>query len=75
MENKQWYIFTFGSGQLHQGHYVRLFGTYETARRKMIDLFGLKWAFQYSEDEWEDLKERLPFIQFETELVLDESAL
>ena len=41
----------------------------------MIDLFGLKWAFQYSEDEWEDLKKRLPFIQFETELVLDESAI
>lgn len=67
-EEKTWYIFTFGAGQAHEGHYVRFFGTYASARKKMFDAFGKKWAFQYSESEWEDLKARLPFIQFETEL-------
>lgn len=70
MNDKTWYIFTFGSGQEHHGHYVRIFGTFEEARKQMIAEFGLKWAFQYSEKEWEDLKRNLPFVQFETELIL-----
>lgn len=51
-EDRSWWYFTFGCGQKHAGHYVRIFGTYGEARQKMIDRFGLKWAFQYSEKEW-----------------------
>ena len=55
MENniKQWYIFTFGYGNEHQGRYKKYFGTYEEARKQMIADYGLSWGFQYSESEWE----------------------
>lgn len=49
---EQWWVFTFGSGQQHAGHYVKFYGTYSSARHKMVDKFGLEWAFQYSEEEW-----------------------
>jgi len=51
-EQRMWYYFTFGSGQKHCGHYVKRFGTYGEARQQMVDKYGDKWAFQYSEDEW-----------------------
>jgi len=46
------YIFTFGSGQDNAGKYIRLKGSYESTRSKMIERFGNKWSFQYSEDDW-----------------------
>lgn len=48
-----WY-FTFGCGQEHAGHYVKIKGTFSEARAKMFDRFGDKWAFQYSEQEWNE---------------------
>lgn len=68
MDDKKWYIFTFGSGQQNAGHYVKIFGTYDSARREMVCRYGLQWGFQYSEDEWEDLHRRMPYCKFETEL-------
>lgn len=55
-KKQEWWIFTFGSGQEHEGKYVRIKGTYFTAREKMFDRYGEKWGFQYSEKEWEDIK-------------------
>lgn len=42
------WIFTFGSGQEHDGHYVVIYGTYGEARAEMIRHFGNRWAFQYA---------------------------
>ena len=66
------WIFTFGVGQQHEGKYVRIRGTYGEARQKMFDLFGDKWAFQYSEKEWIDWENRRPSYLVETELQIVE---
>lgn len=67
-EQKNW-IFTFGSGQLHEGHYVKIFGTYEEARLQMFERYGDQWGFQYSEEEWNNwLNERPKWCPVETEL-------
>lgn len=57
-EKREWYYFTFGYGQEHQGHYVRFFGTFWEAREKMFEEYGDDWAFQYSEEQWREWKER-----------------
>ena len=31
-------------------------GSYTTAREKMIEKYGTNWGFQYSEKEWNDMK-------------------
>lgn len=51
MKEETWY-FTFGEGQENSGHYVRIRGTFESARKEMFIRFGRAWAFQYSEPEW-----------------------
>ena len=51
--SEQWWYFTFGSGQKHAGKYVKIKGDYGTARQKMCEKYGIKWAFQYSEKEWQ----------------------
>lgn len=72
-EKKETWIFTFGHGQLHEGRFVKFYGTFGEARSKMIDRFGAEWGFQYSEDEWENWKRCRPsYIRLEKELVLDE---
>ena len=53
---EKWWVFTFGSGQKHAGYYVRIQGTFEAARKKMIEKYGKQWAFQYSQDEWSGLE-------------------
>ena len=50
------WIFTFGSGQENEGCCVRIEGTFDEARRKMVNRFGLNWGFQYSAEEWEEFK-------------------
>ena len=45
MEEKQWWTFTFGDGQQHEGMYVEIYGTFESARRKMFERYGSEWAF------------------------------
>ena len=69
---KRWYIFTFGCGQEHAGKYVKIWGTYEEARQKMIDRYGDKWAFQYSEENWEKMKadiHRMYIMETELEVI------
>lgn len=60
METKQWWTFTFGCGQQHEGMYVRIYGTLNSARRKMFERYGSEWAFQYSEREWRNWEDRRP---------------
>lgn len=66
---EQVWIFTFGCGQEHAGHYVKVKGTFHEARNKMIDKYGIKWGFQYSEEEWDEwLVNKPSYIPVETEL-------
>ena len=48
---KDW-IFTFGCGQENAGHYVKINGTFDSARDEMFRRYGDAWAFQYSADEF-----------------------
>lgn len=58
MEREQWRYFTFGCGQKHAGHYVKIFGTFDEARKKMFERYGAEWALQYSEEKWDAWAER-----------------
>lgn len=49
---KQNNYFTFGSGQLHEGRYVKIYGTPSKAREKMFEMYGAKWSMQYNEKQW-----------------------
>lgn len=40
------WIFTFGSGSWMADRYVRIVGTYESARVEMVRRYDLAWAFQ-----------------------------
>ena len=53
---QNWY-FSFGSGQVHNGRYVKYFGTQGETRDKMFDAFGQKWCMQYSEEQWNNPRE------------------
>lgn len=70
METKQWWTFTFGCGQKHEGMYVRIYETYDSARELMFERYGSEWAFQYNEAEWEDWEHRRP--QYIIETLLEE---
>ena len=64
------WIFTFGSGQKHAGHFVRIQAeSWIEARREMFDRFGDQWGFQYTEEEWNEWeRNRPPYVPIETEL-------
>lgn len=65
------YYFTFGQGQAHEGHYVKVIApNSDIARDTMIEKFGRAWAFQYNEDEWRAFEEKANDADFpiETEL-------
>lgn len=49
-EPKDWF-FTFGCGQENAGKYTVIHGTFESARQKMVERYGLVWAFQYPSAE------------------------
>lgn len=55
MGQENWY-FTFGIGQEHAHHYVKISGTFGEARAEMFRRYGPHWAFQYSEEEWNEMK-------------------
>ena len=59
-EKTNW-IFTFGSNHVFPRRYVKIYGTYQSARQKMYDAFGSKWAFQYTEQEWKEKNESLKY--------------
>lgn len=60
-EQESYWIFTFGSGQEHGGYYVKIKGTWQSAREKMFDKYGKAWSWQYTEKEWLDWLFEKPF--------------
>lgn len=47
------FYFTFSFNQKHEGCYHVIDAKdYGEARGEMVDKFGIKWAFQYSEKQW-----------------------
>lgn len=51
MNDRGWWYFTFGQGQEHAGHYVKIWGTFGEARTEMFNRYGSAWSIQYSEEE------------------------
>jgi len=52
IEPKQYWYFTFMQKQTDKKNsYAKIWGTYDTARQKMVEEFGEAWAFQYGSDE------------------------
>ena len=47
----QEYLFTFGYGHAYPNKFVRIKGTFNSARKEMFRLHGAKWAFQYPSTE------------------------
>lgn len=43
---REW-LFTFGGGHRHDGRFVRITGTYDSARARMVEVFGPRWGAQY----------------------------
>jgi len=56
--NKEYWYFTFGGCHSTPNAYVKIYGTFSEARQKMINKFGVKWAFQYSEKEFKGQPEK-----------------
>jgi len=44
---EQYWYFTFGSAHAHPNGYIKIYGTFDASRMKMVERFGEKWAFQY----------------------------
>lgn len=63
----EYYVFTFGEGQQHEGQYVKIYSySYGEARDIMISRYGLDWGFQYSRREWEKwINEKPDYIPLE----------
>ena len=59
--DKEYWIFTFGDGHMYYGYYVKIYGSYAEARRKMAAKYGTKWAFQYSKEQWDEWLDTKPW--------------
>jgi hypothetical protein len=46
---KEYWIFTFGAGE-RLDFYVRIEGSYASARAEMLQRHGQKWALQYRDE-------------------------
>jgi acid phosphatase class B len=56
MDGQKFY-FTFGRDQQYEGYCQPIVAKdYDTARAKMISMYGAKWAFQYTESQWNKTK-------------------
>lgn len=64
IEVKDWY-FTFGSGQEHTCHYVKITAPYMLARDWMFKKYGTHWSFMYNEDQYEDCIARWNYKELE----------
>lgn len=54
-EPSQEWLFTFGSGQQHDGRFVRITGTHASARARMVEVFGTAWCDQYDWRRFDEL--------------------
>lgn len=52
------WFFTFGTGHPLKARYVQITGGYASARELMSWVFGARWAFQYSQMEWDNNRYR-----------------
>jgi len=69
-ETKTWY-FTFGCGQRFEGQCQPIIGTYSDARAEMFMVHGKAWAFQYSAEQWQEIKDDpTRFWEMETEMIV-----
>lgn len=57
METPQDWYFTFGVGNPNKQKFVKINGTFKSARDEMYRRFGTKWAFQYASMEEAGVKE------------------
>jgi len=48
--NIDWY-FTFGMGHPNAGRFVKINGTFQSAREEMMRRYGTKWSMQYDSEE------------------------
>ena len=48
--SREW-IFTFGCGQPNANCFVRITGTYISARAEMMLRYGSRWSMQYASEE------------------------
>lgn len=62
MEN--WY-FTFGCGTKLANKYAKFSGTFEEARAKMIEYYGLAWCAQESEENIKPMAEKYGWTEIE----------
>lgn len=68
---ERWWIFTFTNSQEHAGHYVKIRGTYSSAREKMLEAYDTHWGFQYTEKEWNDWVEEAERYNLPVETLLE----
>jgi hypothetical protein len=66
MGMEAWY-FTFGVSYYHKNDIIKIFGSSETTRIRMKELFGDHWAFQYPEREALKLIEKYYYNVIEVE--------
>ncbi len=68
LQKELWY-FTFGNGSILRNNFVVVPGTYDEARTKIAERYGNKWAFQYSQKDFEGQPEKygLTEVEFGTE--------
>lgn len=63
------YIFTFGSGHLYQGFYQPIYASNgNEARAKMVEVHGVKWSHQYTEEEWASTTKKSIGVEWERPL-------
>lgn len=52
------YYFTFSIAHPFHKYYVEVIGGLAETRKKMISVFGDRWAFQYTKEEIDTLKQK-----------------
>ena len=52
------YFFTFGSNRCENGYVVIDAQSYGSARDEMFRRYGMRWSFQYNEDQWKGQSEK-----------------
>ena len=51
VESAREWIFTFGCGQPNAGCFVRITGTYVSAREEMFRRYERRWSMQYASEQ------------------------
>jgi hypothetical protein len=54
-EKRQWWIFTFLDRKSDEEKPVKVYGTYEEARKEVFKKYGNKYVFVYTEEEWNEI--------------------